>query len=355
MLILAAIPVYALICWIDIVTGEISVELLYVIPVVAVAWIGGRFSPLIVAAEAVLAWHYAEYHGASPHYEHTFTYYWNAGERMLFLTCLTLLISTWKSMGVRLESQVQQRTAALKAEVVERMRAEAEIHRLAAQLTEAEESERRRIASDVHDGLAQMLSLFKLKLEVALAEEGSEAAPRRRLQDLTRSIDDLILQARTLVFDLHPAMLDDLGLSPTVQWFCEQFARPLALEMTLQEQGEPRALPAPLRNLLYRAIKELVSNAARHGKASEVVVAIHWAERQIRVVIDDDGGGFDAVKALEPQQRRGLGLASIRQRMASMGGQMYIESAPGQGTRVILQAPLALPEAESKKDVLAAD
>ena len=160
-------------------------------------------------------------------------------------------------------------------------------------------------------------------------------------------VDDLIRQTREMTFDLHPSMLDHFGLVPTLQRFAEDFQRRTLSEVTISEMGERVVLQSTLASYLFRAIKEVVNNAVKHGNAKEIIVAIHWDPLQMRTVIDDDGKGFDPVQALAPQVRRGLGLAGMDERLTSLGGKLGVESQPGNGARVILEVPVNRVAAQS--------
>src|SRR5205807_1821270 len=94
------------------------------------------------------------------------------------------------------------------------------------------------------------------------------------LSESLHMIDDIIQQTRTFTFNLHPAMLEDLGLVPTLHWYAEHFGAQAATQISISESGEPQPLPAALATYLFRAIKELLNNAVKHGHATEVVVAI---------------------------------------------------------------------------------
>jgi signal transduction histidine kinase len=250
--------------------------------------------------------------------------YWNAAIRVAFFVLAAWLLSRFKELRDHLHAMVEARTQSLR--------------RLAAELSEAEDAERRRLAHDVHDGFSQMLSMLKLSLAAARGGESDE-----RFDGAIATIDELIRRARTLTFDLHPAMLDHLGLVPTLRRYGEQFARPLGIDVTVTEVGSPHALAPTMTNYLFRAVKELLNNVAKHGqRATEAVVAVHWETAALRIVVDDDGAGFDAaaVAGAVPGPGTGLGLAGIRERVASFGGSLRIESEPGQGTRAVLEVPL---------------
>ena len=152
-------------------------------------------------------------------------------------------------------------------------------------------------------------------------------------------VDELIRQTREMTFDLHPSMLDHFGLVPTLQRFAEDYSRRTLAEVSVTESGPRVTLSNSLASYLFRAIKEVVSNAVRHGNAKDIIVSVHWENGRMRTVVDDDGCGFDPVKALTPQARRGLGLAGIDERLTSLGGKLRLESSAGSGTRAVLEVP----------------
>ena len=225
-------------------------------------------------------------------------------------------------------------------DVTDRKRAEDRMRRLAAQLASAEDTERRRLATDLHDSIGQSLSLLKLNLEPLARQAPHDPAFLRAFTTSLQLLDNVIKQTRTLMFELYPTMLHDLGLVPTLLWYSEQLSA--QAQVTVSEIGKTRPLPPPLASYLFRAAKELLGNAVRHGRAREIIVAVHWRRDTLKLVIDDDGCGFDPVKVLAPQTQRGLGLAGIHERLLSFSGKMFIESDPGRGTRIIMEAPLPL-------------
>jgi signal transduction histidine kinase len=148
-------------------------------------------------------------------------------------------------------------------------------------------------------------------------------------------IDEAIGQLRAMVFDLHPTMLDDLGLVPTLERYAERFRALTKVSVVVSETGARGMLSSRAAGYLFRSVKELLANAATHGAAREVVVSLHWREATLRLVVDDDGRGMDTSKIAE-----GVGLPSVRERITALGGRVQIESKPGQGTRVVLELPL---------------
>jgi signal transduction histidine kinase len=215
-------------------------------------------------------------------------------------------------------------------------RAEYDLRALAAELSAAEDQERRKFARDLHDSIGQTMSALKMDLERGAKEGAGVDAIRRALE----TVDNLIGQVRTMTFDLYPAMLDDLGLVPTLYTYAEQFSRRTKISSSVTEIGARRPLPMAATNYLFRAIRELLNNVAKHATAKEILIAIHWRQDAVRIAVADDGSGFDPQIALIPRLRRGLGLADIRERLRVMGGALMIESSPGSGSHVVLDVPI---------------
>jgi signal transduction histidine kinase len=134
-------------------------------------------------------------------------------------------------------------------------------------------------------------------------------------------------------------MLDQFGLVPTLRRHAEQFAGRANVEVLISEEGNPRPLSDRIANYLFRSVKELLNNAVKHGHAKQIIARFFWEENGIRVVVDDDGGGFDTADLAVPDIQRGLGLAGIRERLTSLGGNLKLESTGGEGTRVMMELP----------------
>jgi signal transduction histidine kinase len=309
---------------------------LYLLPVALAAWFGGRWPGYGVGLGTILAWMLiSKANVGTPADRHAELL--NLLLRLVYYPAVIELVVTKRGMQRRLEKLVGVRTLELQEQVRERERAEAALRELAAQLSAAEDAQRRQLAHDIHDSLSQMLGVVKMNLQVAVADASAADPNRERLIELVGICNDLIHRTREFTFDLHPPLLDDLGLVPALRGYAQEMLRRSKSEFTINEVGERRDIPLPLASYLFRAVKELMHNALKHGGAREVVVAVHWLSGSVRVVVDDDGSGFDPAAL---QGRRGLGLAGIRQRMASLGGRLKLDAQPGQGTRAILEAPL---------------
>jgi signal transduction histidine kinase len=333
--------------YVDIVTGpNIRVGPLYLAPVVVVAWFVGRRWAYILSVLAIATWWITGVAGLPESHDRSYDP-WNVLIRVGFYYAVVWLLSSLRASRLLLEDKVRQRTVDLQGEVIERKRAEAATRDLAVKLSVAEDDQRRRLANELHDAVSQMLSVLKLNLETAVTESPVDSHQHERLVDAVKTVDGLITQTRSLTFELHPSILDDLGLVPALEWFSGQFRLKTLAEVSITEVGERRPVPLPLASYLFRAVKELASNGVKHGNAKEILVALHWLAETLRIVVDDDGGGFDVAAATRPGLRRGLGLASIEERIGFLGGKFTLDSSPGQGTRAIIEVPLAATIEES--------
>lgn len=332
----------------DTVSGpNIHIGVLYWVPVAFAAWYGGRWPAYVLIVSAIALWR--RFSEPASDFDPTLegrmqVQLWNLSIRAVYYPAVAEVVIFVRNTERRLERLVSARTTELRAENTERERAQAGQRKLAAQLSEAEDAERRRVAYDIHDALSQMLTLVKLNLETAVAESPTDSRQYERLSDVVKVVNDLIRQTRELTFDLHPAMLDDLGLVPTLRRFAEEFHHRTMAEVTVSEAGVSPKLPAALASYLFRSVKEVVNNAVKHGNAREIIVTLHWLAGGVRIVVDDDGNGFDPATVFKPSNgHRGLGLAGIGERLTSLGGVLRLESQQGQGARIILETPIQSP------------
>lgn len=225
---------------------------------------------------------------------------------------------------------------------IEALRRE-QVQSLASELLLAEERERRRLAVDLHDGLNQTITLAWLKLDQLRA-----AAPPE-LRTAIREVTDLVglanQSARSLTFQLSPPILYDLGFEPALQWLVEDVARTYGIDVSLEGPEDPSPLSERLRILLFRAVRELLINVAKHAGARQTRVVHERRADEIRITVEDDGQAFDPSAV----GSRGMGLSAIRERLSHLGGEMNIQAEPGRGTRVTLVAPREVEEPRSEE------
>lgn len=204
-------------------------------------------------------------------------------------------------------------------------------------LIQAQEGERQRLSRQMHDGPAQALSNFILQAEIAMKLfDIEEVQARAELENLRHAATATFQKVRDFIFELRPMMLDDLGLVPTIKRYVEIIKADHKDEINLVVTGRERRLESYQEAMIFRAVQELIYNATRHSQANNIKVQIDLGETLLKVTIDDDGIGFDpAVLDRSP----GMGLKVIRDRLNMINGTCAVDSAPGQGTRILIECP----------------
>jgi len=204
-------------------------------------------------------------------------------------------------------------------------------------LVNAQETERQRLSRQMHDGPAQALSNFILQTEIAMRLFDIDAAQAKdELNSLKTSAMGTFQKVRNFIFELRPMMLDDLGLVPTLRRYAEAFKEQVGLDISLTVTGNERRLEPYLEVMLFRAIQELLGNAARHSQGNIIKIMLDMGEERVRVSVDDNGRGFDPDAV---QQGSSLGLKLIRERAEMLGGTFEMDSAIGKGARISFAVP----------------
>ena len=204
-------------------------------------------------------------------------------------------------------------------------------------LVNAQETERQRLSRQMHDGPAQALSNFILQTEIAMRLFDIDASQAKdELNSLKTSAMGTFQKVRNFIFELRPMMLDDLGLVPTVRRYSDAFKEQTSLEVNVTVTGNEKRLESYLEVMLFRAIQELLGNAARHSQATQVKVLLDVGDDRVRVSVEDNGKGFDPDAV---QQGPSLGLKLIRERAEMLGGNFEMDSAVGRGARISFAVP----------------
>jgi len=205
-------------------------------------------------------------------------------------------------------------------------------------LVNAQEAERQRLSRQMHDGPAQALSNFILQTEIAMRLlDVDPAQARDELGNLKVAAMGTFQKVRNFIFELRPMMLDDLGLIPTLRKYAEAFKEQTGLEVSVNISGKERRLESYIEVMVFRAMQELMGNAARHSQPTLLKLNVDLADDFIRASVDDNGRGFD-YESIESDQS--LGLKLIRERTEMLGGNFEVDSATGKGTRVTFSLPL---------------
>jgi PAS domain S-box-containing protein len=244
-------------------------------------------------------------------------------------------VTTYEQDGVRYAS-------GLCSDITDRKRAEEIRALLLNQVITVQEEERRRIARELHDETAQSLASLLLGLG-GLQTARSLAGARAQARDLHQIATRALAEVRRLAWGLRPSVLDDLGLAAALGRYADEFGRTrrIAVEVDTAGLGEGR-LTAAVETALYRIMQEALSNVARHAEARRVTVQVTRFGAVVAMIVEDDGRGFDPAAAPPPGTiARGLGIHTMRERAVVLDGTLEIETAPGHGTRVVVEIPLA--------------
>lgn len=214
-------------------------------------------------------------------------------------------------------------------------------------IIQAQEAERQRLSRQMHDGPAQALSNFILQTEIAMRLfDVNPSKAREELGNLKESASDTFQKVRDFIFELRPMMLDDLGLTPTIKRYLEAFKDQTGIETRLSVTGVDRRLESYMEVLLFRAIQELLGKSVRNSQANHVELRIDFSDNNIKVIIEDNGKGFDE-ETLQNAEK--VGVQVIKERVELLGGYLTVDSILGQGTSVTFQ----IPTGKSEQDIFA--
>jgi len=215
-----------------------------------------------------------------------------------------------------------------------------QLRKLATELAMTEERERQNIATELHDTVGQQLAAAKMKLD-ALAVNPDYRTKGGELEQAYNLILKAISCIRSLTFEISPPILYVVGFDAAVQSLCEKFEEETGIIVDFVEEGEVRSIGKSLRGTLYRMVRELLHNIAKHAGAEHVSVSLNSFGGAVEICVEDDGSGFDADQILlQVNKYNCIGLFSIKQRIEYLGGSMTISSRPGAGSRITIRVPV---------------
>ncbi|BBA69816.1 PAS domain-containing sensor histidine kinase [Geobacter sulfurreducens] len=260
------------------------------------------------------------------------------------------LFISWTNTVIRDSSGGIIGTMSIGDDITERTKAEnallsyqEEFRNLAAELSLAEERERRRLSTDLHDLIGQTLAFAKIRahsLREHVAEDGLT-----QWGELTGLLDQSIQEVRSLIFQISPPILYEVGLEAALEWLGENFQDNHRFRVSFSDDGTFKPLREEIKVTLFQVVREVLINAAKHASPDMVQIDIRGLGESVRITVRDDGRGFDVAKAAQKSRDKaggGFGLFNIRQRIERLGGSLAIESSPGAGTMVTVVAPLDL-------------
>lgn len=250
----------------------------------------------------------------------------------------------WVAPTVGGEMNLRQVIVAI-VDVTERRRAEEKLRRnadlagrLSRRLIEVQERERLHLARELHDEFGQLLSAMRLHVSVAQNETG--AAAESELSECVDLLDRAAKQVRNLALELRPVMLDDFGLDATLRWLADEYQKRTKIETVVT--GGLNGVCDAVAVSCYRVVQEALTNVTRHARAEHVSIEMAEEARQLRIVVRDDGVGFDVngshKRDSEPIH---LGLLGMAERIEGHGGELRVTSTAGDGTSVEIVVPLA--------------
>ena len=222
-----------------------------------------------------------------------------------------------------------------------------DLEQLSAGLVDLEERERKRLSRELHDEIGQALALVQIELSGAYPDDRLPAVRERiaRAKELT---DRTVQTIRNISLLLRPALLDDLGLAPALQWLLEDFMRRSGVACEFIEDGVEDQLPDSVKTCVFRVVQEAVHNCEKHAAASKLTVSLRQSTGFIRAEIEDNGCGFVVNAKGMPGWKRGLGMIGMRERAARLGGALTVDSSPGRGTRLSLSVPVPAPPSSTE-------
>jgi len=201
-------------------------------------------------------------------------------------------------------------------------------------LLQIQESERKRIALELHDSIGQQIHAIKLDVENTLSESIKDLpiSVQAKLKNITNRLTDVSNDIRNISMNLRPSMLDDLGLEATIRWFVRKFSRILpVVKIKVIIDIEEHEIPESYKLSVFRIIQESLNNIAKHAKAQKVEINLELNAGVLRLSIIDDGKGFDVGSVAK---RKGIGLGGMKERVTLGFGEFYLESKPEKGTKI---------------------
>ena len=213
-----------------------------------------------------------------------------------------------------------------------------DLQRLSAKLITAQEEERRSIARELHDEVGQVLTAIKVELAVAQTAIEASGGPARVLEDARVITEGALQTVRDLSHLLHPAMLDDLGLTAALDWYLRGVSKRYDLRAELRHEGMDERLAVETEVAGFRIVQEALTNVVKHAHATACRVELIRQGQMLNLTIEDDGIGVD-LACVDAKERRGLGLVGIRERVAQLRGTFSIRRGAAGGTTLAVELP----------------
>lgn len=213
---------------------------------------------------------------------------------------------------------------------------------LSSRITKVQEDERQRLARELHDQIGQKLTALSINLDFMIEQlsEKSKTVLIERIYDSKTLVKNTIKTIRNLMANLRPLILDDYGLIAAIHWYSDQFSKRTKIPIVFKGEELESRLPSDIETNLFRITQEALTNIAKHAHAKEVTITLDKEEKTVKLVIIDDGVGFDPFIINKTKERRGLGLIGMRERAEAIGGTFKVITSPNKGTWIKVEVKI---------------
>ena len=224
-------------------------------------------------------------------------------------------------------------------DIEERKRAEEALRAMSRQLVALQESERRRLASELHDRVGQTLTAIRIDLDMIRTrlDQHDDAVIRERADDALELIDSAFEAAEGVMYELRPPLIDEYGLLASLQWYARKFSERTGIDVEVRGAEQWRSTPE-LELTLFRIAQEALTNVAKHARARQVEIGLDYSDGYCTMSVRDDGVGFDSAFGGPHAGDAGLGMVTMRERSQAVGGQFEVRATPGKGTLLTVRA-----------------
>ncbi len=247
-----------------------------------------------------------------------------------------------KEFSQELERKISDRTDELSRARDEIVTKAEQLSSLLARTIDMQEAERARIARDMHDGVIQLISAARFELQATqiIAGPALPATAEEKLKTTFQILQEMEKEIRRVIYDLHPPILDAVGLAPAIQKHTKIFGALAGIDCGVQVNGIPYRLPQAVEIAVFRMVEEALQNIVAHAHANRASIVLDYAPNLFCVCVHDNGLGFDYNGWMEEHDGNHLGLLGMQERIQSLGGKMEVSSESGHGTRVMFQLPV---------------
>lgn len=239
-------------------------------------------------------------------------------------------------ININLVKEMEQRKLAEEKLLLARQNLRA----MASEIVLADERSRKNFAVILHDAVVQTLGAAKIKAQLVQTRIPKDAQPI--FDDFLDMLTQCLVQARSVMTEMSPPVLNELGLIPALEWLTEQFRKQHGINVKFESNKKNVSLAHDMKVFLFQVTRELLMNIVKHAKASSVSVKFSRNGKKVSIQVSDDGLGFEIEDAFRPDLKGGYGLYSIRERLQHIGGELTVESRLGQGTTIHVMAPRAI-------------